>query len=387
MRWLVSALLLLSVWSCGEPTTPAPRRGPQSVVLFATPKILPDFENPEAGAAQFLDHYEPLTSRASETILIFAVGNSEHILTYRGKQYWGDDVEWARWRDDGWIPVSWRTLNYHQIDRIVRAFRSHAAAKGIKLKVYDQMEKGREFAKSDFKWDRHRECFSRDWDSWDIRGRLTRDTRVFASAPNGIVEGTTCGKFLVDQTDHYLNDLGFDGVLYGNQLGTRGQWEPHFGPGYTDEEAAAIREFFRYSKQMYAEKEIMWFDTYNNLEVERKTWSVPSDAYENFDYLIASGFCVITTPERYLDNLKSKLSLKLRRGNRTRVLATLDYVDPWYTYDSMTEFPDESARLEQVAIENRDQIDGIVFFANDEFGVPVPREIVESFANRFFGPR
>jgi hypothetical protein len=58
---------------------------PQTVTLFATPKIIPDFSSPEAGVNRFLDHYLPLIQRASETIVIFAVGNSEHILTYRGR--------------------------------------------------------------------------------------------------------------------------------------------------------------------------------------------------------------------------------------------------------------------------------------------------------------
>lgn len=66
-------------------------------------------------------------------------------------------------------------------------------------------------------------------------------------------------------------------------------------------------------------------------------------------------------------------------------LATLDYVDPWYPYNSMTAFPGESAWLERIAIERRDRIDGIVFFANDQHGAPVPRTVIESFARRFFG--
>jgi len=48
---------------------------PQTVVLFATPKILNDFSHPAAGVAAFLDNYSSLTSRASQTIVIFAVGN------------------------------------------------------------------------------------------------------------------------------------------------------------------------------------------------------------------------------------------------------------------------------------------------------------------------
>jgi hypothetical protein len=98
---------------------------------------------------------------------------------------------------------------------------------------------------------------------------------------------------------------------------------------------------------------------------------------------MVSGFAVITFPERYIDNLDSKLPLR----GPTRLLATLDYVDPWYFYNSMTEFPAESMRLEQIAIAYRDQVDGIVFFANDHEGVPVPRHLIESFARRFFDGR
>ncbi|MEO7713594.1 MAG: hypothetical protein ABIV10_11815 [Gemmatimonadaceae bacterium] len=53
----------------------------------------------------------------------------------------------------------------------------------------------------------------------------------------------------------------------------------------------------------------------------------------------------------------------------------------------MTEYPVESARLEQIAIKYRDRISGIVFFANDDDGTLVPRQSIESFAKRFFGVR
>jgi len=116
-------------------------------------------------------------------------------------------------------------------------------------------------------------------------------------------------------------------------------------------------------------------------QVERDTWTSPSDGYRSFDYLIASGFCVITPTEQYRDDLESKLQLTAG----PRILATLDYVDPWYSYNSMTAFPNKSARLEDIALASRDRIDGIVFFANDRYGAPVPRRVIESFAERFYG--
>ena len=352
---------------------------PQTVVLFATPKILTDFSHPAAGVAAFLDNYSPLTSKAAQTIVIFAVGNSDHILTYRGADFWGDTVEWARYTDNE--PVSSRLLDYRQLRGIVQAFKDRAAALGISLKVFDQIDSGLEFTRNDFKTRRHPECMAWPWATFDIRGSLVPDDAIYASAPNGVVEGTQCGEFLADQVSRYTSDLGFDGILYGNQLGTRGRWFPGAGPGYSEEEAAAIQSFLEYSKRALRDKDLMWFDSYNNRQVERNTWSFPSGGYGSFDYLIAAGFCAITTTERYRDDLESKLQL----GGGPRILATLDYVDPWYSYESMTRYTSQSGRLEDIALAARDRIDGIVFFANDHTGALVPRRVIESFAARFYG--
>lgn len=353
---------------------------PQTLVLFATPKMISDFNRPEADVDAFFENYGPLTSQAYETIVVFGVGNSQHILQYRGRDYWSDAVEWAR--HTGFRqPVSNRSMDYFQIDEIVRAMRRRAASAGIVLKVFDQIDQGREFAYTDWKDHRHPECLDPAYeDAFDIRQRLRADDSRYASAPNGIQAGTLCGEFLADQVTHYVHDLGFDGILYGNQLGTRGHWVAEFGPGYSVEEANAIRSFLAYSRQVLGNKELMWFDSYNNVDVELNTWSFPRDGYRFFEYLIAAGFCVITDTAKYIDNLESKLLLP----DPTRILASLDYVDPWYEYNSMIEFPDESARLEEVAVRYRNRIDGIVFFANDEDGGLVPRGRIASFARRFF---
>lgn len=378
---ITGVALAAGVTGCASPTEALPRTmHPQSVVLMVTPKMIPDFTSPDAAVAEFLEHYRPLTSRAAEVIVIFAVGNSDHILLYPGPEAWATNVEWARTIE--FIPFSQRLLSYDQIHGIVGAFRSAGAAAGIKLKVYDQIDSGGEFTPTnDFKYVFHPECTNNRWFMYDVGARLHADTRDYASAPGGVAEGTLCGEFLADQASRYLHELGFDGILYGNQLGTRGRWLPGNGVGYTVEEAADIRSFLAYSQRVLLGKDLMWFDSYNNVQVERETFSFPADGYQYFDYLIASGFCAITTSDRYLDNIRSKLAIP----NRPRVLATLDYVDPWYSYDSMSDYAGESARLEEIAIEYRHDIDGIMFFASDELGALVPRKLVESFAARFFG--
>lgn len=379
LTW-TALLLSLGIPGCDDPLPP-PLGRPQTVVLFSTPKIIRDFSNPAADAAAFLDHYRPLTTRADKTILIFAVGNSQHILTYRGVGFWSDTAEWARWT--GVEEFSSQVLDYNEIAAIVQAFKSHAAATGINLEVYDQVDGGVEFGREYFRLNYHTECTDKPFgDSYDIRGTLRYDPYLrTASAPDGIAAGTNCGRYLVDQVGIYMRDLGFDGILYGNQLGTRGRWLPGAGPGYTDEEAAAIRDFMQYSRSVYGDRGLIWFDSYNNTGIERDDFSFPSEAYQNFDYLLAAGFCVITSTERYQDNLRSKLAIP----GGPPVLATLDYVDPWYDYNSMTAFPLESTMLENIAILHRHQVDGIVFFANDHHGNPVPRERIERFAEYFFG--
>ena len=380
-RLLAAGIAVMgSLAACKSPTEALPRTmHPQSVVLMVTPKMIPDFDNPQPAVAQFFAHYRPLTSRAVEVTVIFAVGNSDHILDYPGPEGWMTNVEWARTTD--FKIVSERFLSYNQIHDIAAAFRSGAADAGIKLKVYDQIDSGGEFTPANnFKYVAHPECTNNKWFMYDIRGRMHADGRDYASAPNGAPEGKRCGEFLADQTSAYMHDLGFDGILFGNQLGTRGRWDPDDGPGYSDDEAGAIQAFLAYTRQKFLGKDLMWFDSYNNTKVEHDTFSFPGDGYRYFDYLIASGFCVITNSARYRDNLESKLQIR----NRPRILATLDYVDPWYTYNSMTAYPDESAELEQIAIDHRYDIDGLMFFANDEAGRLVPSNLVDAFAARFF---
>ena len=372
----------MALLSCDSPTDTRPAMHPQSIVLLVTPKILADFAKPDVAVNQLLEHYQPLTSKAAETIVIFAVGNSDHILLYRGIEYWDDNVDWAR--TTNFVPISEQVLDYHHIAAIVRTLKSSAAAAGMKLKVYDQIDSGGEFTLTNtFKYTLHPECTANKWGMFDIRGHLQGDELVYASAPRGITEGSLCGEFLADQVSQYIKDLGFDGILYGNQLGTRGRWFAGDGPGYSVEEASDIKAFFEYSQLVLADKELMWFDSYNNVDVERESFSFPADGYSSFDYLIASGFCVMMTTKegQYVDNLRSKLRFK----GRPRVLATLDYVDPWYPYRAMTDYASCSAQLEITAVDHRYDIDGVMFFANDADGALVPRKLVEAFAARFFG--
>ena len=207
------------------------------------------------------------------------------------------------------------------------------------------------------------------------------DAFEYASAPDGIVEGTLCGDFMIDQADRYLTDLGFDGLLFGNQLGTRGHWVPEFGPGWTVWESQAIQRFADLADERLGEHQLMWFDSYNPVHVEFATWSWPPGAYPAFDHILAAGFAVITDTRRYRANLRSKLDL----AGGVPVLATLDYADPWYSYNSATAFPEESELLEVIALEHRREIEGVFLFGHDEQGELIAEPLWRDFADRFWG--
>ena len=351
------------------------------VVILVTPKLIRDFEDPLPSVSAFFDHYGPLVQRASKTIVILAVGNTEHMFQYRGSDHWDDPVSWARFTEFRENPDE-RPLDYYGISRILNAFRSEAERRSLDIALYDQVDQGREFAETRWKDLRHSECLDRDFeDAFRVWQPMRADSFEYVTAPGGIAEGTLCGDFMIDQASVYMSDLSFDGLLFHNQLGTRGHWLPDFGPGWTPWESAAIQRFVDRARERMGERELIWFDSYNPVPVEFSTWSWPSTAYGAFDYILASGFAVITETDRYRANLRSKLDL----SPSVRVLATLDYADPWYFYNSATAFPDESERLEEIALQHRSEIAGFFLFGHDEKGDLIPSRLWRDFSDRFWG--
>ena len=207
LRSVFAAAVLIG---CDSPIEATDRMHPQSIVLLVTPKMIRDFNRPEADVNEFFRHYNPLTSKAAETVVIFAVGNSDHIRGYRGIGYWNDSIEWARTTD--FIPISDATLDYNQLDRIVKAFRAAAAQLKIELKVFDHIDSGSEFTlRNDFKYVRHPECTANKWGMYDIRGSLEPDDLAYATAPQGIEKGTTVATFSLSRAQRMSTILASTG--------------------------------------------------------------------------------------------------------------------------------------------------------------------------------
>lgn len=67
------------------------------------------------------------------------------------------------------------------------------------------------------------------------------------------------------------------------------------------------------------------------------------------DYVLAAGFCVITFHERYIQSLRSsKLTLRLH----PKILAMLNYVDPWYDDNSKDDFHSNRAAAPRVSCDS-----------------------------------
>lgn len=94
---------------------------------------------------------------------------------------------------------------------------------GLPVRVGDTFDPGPEFAKSAFKYERHREiCLAGAfWGNTFVScdAVLQGDTTPYAAFPGGIPEGTTLGRFLGRQLRRLNEDLGFDFVWLSNGFG------------------------------------------------------------------------------------------------------------------------------------------------------------------------
>ena len=92
-----------------------------------------------------------------------------------------------------------------------------------RIRVGETFDPGPEFAKSDFKYNRHRECCQSgamgEKSFVCCYTKLHGDHVPYAGFPNGIPEGTPFGTFFGRQSQHFLTDIGFDYLWLSNGFG------------------------------------------------------------------------------------------------------------------------------------------------------------------------
>ena len=120
------------------------------------------------------------------------------------------------------IPV----VSYRTIKTIIEIFREECASfyPDSKFSMGIPFDIGPEFAKSDFKYRRHREiCTGGEGENAgsfiNSYSTLAADDYPYAGFPSGIPEGTPFGKFLGRQSLHFMKDLGFDYIWLSNGMG------------------------------------------------------------------------------------------------------------------------------------------------------------------------
>jgi len=371
---------------------------------WITPKTIPDFNDPLPAVRGFFEHYKTWIDNARQTVVAFATGNGDHILSYRGQAGWDDTFDWARhnahnasdaarmrhnldWlkrcREGGersYNPalsgpsfiLSEQTMNYRKLAGIYQAFREEAARRGVNLRVLEYLEPGPEFCECVWKA-RHPEVLGAA-DSpnsatvLDVTASLNKDDTAYAAYPTGIAAGTVAGDFVAAQTAAFTADLNLDGVFLGNQFGLIGFWHPDNAPPATPQRREGVKRFFHTLRKTMGSRLVYWMDTYWPADVEMDRWSMSLENYGQLDAVMVSNFSVITERTQIEPNVRSRVRVAEQLGGRPDTLFSVDFVDPWYWYrvylDERKNYLFQHSMYQRVG----KLCQGVSFFANDTFG-------------------
>lgn len=192
-----------------------------------------------AVVSRLLSQWEPLYKDAEQLSFLLWSADGSEILDYRGDleapfewAYWiGTANPYRKWPHDpeGRCPHSAGhkyienppTLTYGWLRNLVSIIKELGSQTGKQIRVGATFDPGPEFAKSSFKYERHRELLGEMWHGTFIYcyAKLEPDSEPYAGFPNGIPEGVSFGAFLGRQTKHFAQDLGFDYLWLSNGFG------------------------------------------------------------------------------------------------------------------------------------------------------------------------
>ncbi len=385
------------------------------VCPWVTPKIFPDFANPEPRVKAFFDAYAELFAMADTVAINFASGNGDQVLKYAGMDSWDEGFDWGRYNAFGatkevhfeynrdWIKrvreggersynpymlgpyyiASEEKMTYRVLASFYECFRKEAKARGINLKLMEYLEPGPEFCPCTWKTERHPEATTATGDTYgreDVIGEinvcstLNADSYQYAAYPNGIPAGTNTGDFVATQAAAYVNDFGLDGVYLGNQFGLLGFWHPASALEPTPERRAGVKHFFHKLRETMGDKLIYWMDTYWPADVEIKTWAMSEENYAQLDAVMLSNFAVIVERTQIIPNLESKVRISKKYNNRRRCCSPSISSIPGTGAASTLMTGKISSISMRFTASTGKKCQGISFFANDTFGQFVPEQ-------------
>lgn len=188
------------------------------------------------------EQWKPLTDKASSVAVMLWTADGSEILEYDGdldKTFnWCNLIGIGNPRKEPENDLEFHNLHvrpvpynehmhdfsYRDLKRVISALKKVGRElTGFDIDVIETFDPGPEFAKSDFKFNRHTELAK-----GSIMGKnmwihcaktLKADNRKYASYPNGIPEGTPFGTFLGKQFAALGRDVGFDRIWLSNGFG------------------------------------------------------------------------------------------------------------------------------------------------------------------------
>ena len=191
-----------------------------------------------------LRQWQPLLKNREEISIMLWASDGSEILDYNKDL--NQEFEWAYYMGTANMPLATEKdeqdcitlhkktrmytenpakMTYGILKTIIKTFKQEGKKMfpNAKILIGETFDIGPEFAKSDFKYVRHREiCPGGRIEGFgfvDSTLTLNADSRPYASYPNGIPQGTPFATFFAKQTKVFFKDMGFDYLWLSNGLG------------------------------------------------------------------------------------------------------------------------------------------------------------------------
>lgn len=310
------------------------------------------------------EQWKPLVKSADTvSVLLWAADGSE-LLDYRGSM---DDVfEWAylcgmankpkfsqEKHDPQGISIQFfpkpylnefPVMTYGILKKIVTSIKEvgREILVGKSIRVGTTFDPGSEFAKSDFKYNRHNEiCLGGDVGGSGTMvcsyATLHADDVHYAAYPNGIPEGLPLGTFLGKQAQIFMTDMGFDYIWFSNGFGFgRDPWSTtgavfdgeRFDCTQTERIKSIAMDFWRLFREECPNFPIETRGTNLSAGIDFSTDAIPlKDIYDG-------GFNLFPPPNSPWAALNYDLGLELM-GHMSRIseLPGSEYMFRYYIHD------------------------------------------------------
>lgn len=190
------------------------------------------------------EQWRALLRHADEVSVMLWPADGSEILDYSGNLL--DEMEWAKYIGGANPRMEWdqsvdperrglharyylyrenpAVFTYQDLKNIVSVIKETGfQMTGKHIRVGETFDPGPEFAKSDFKYNRHNEiCVGESMGRTSMvccYGVLKGDNYPYAAYPDGIPDGTPFGTFLGKQSQIFLKDMGFDYLWLSNGFG------------------------------------------------------------------------------------------------------------------------------------------------------------------------